>query len=116
MLCGLGMQQCTNSLHPWCFAVWVCNNAQCTMQQFIRQPFFLIRCRQLLNGSDTNACSLAAYGLSIWDVYECVWKALDVHFILTSDLNNKSLIPKQLKSIEPTLVSNSYGIDFAMLF
>ena len=21
MLCGLGMQQFTNSLHPWCFAV-----------------------------------------------------------------------------------------------
>ena len=28
-----------NSLHPWCFAVWVCNNTQCTMQQFRRQPF-----------------------------------------------------------------------------
>ena len=39
MLCGLGMQQCTNSLHPWCIAVWVCNNTQCTMQQFRRQPF-----------------------------------------------------------------------------
>ena len=32
-----------NSLHPWCFAAWVCNNTQCTMQQFRRQPF-LIRC------------------------------------------------------------------------
>ena len=30
MLCGLGMQQCTNSLHPWCFAVWVCNNTRMT--------------------------------------------------------------------------------------
>ena len=28
-----------NSLHPWCFAVWVCNNTQCTMQQLRRKPF-----------------------------------------------------------------------------
>ena len=28
MLCGFGMQQRTNLLHPWCVAVWVCNNAQ----------------------------------------------------------------------------------------
>ena len=33
MLCSLGMQQCTNLLHPWCFAVRVCNNAQCTIQK-----------------------------------------------------------------------------------
>ena len=26
-------------LIPWCVAVLVCNNAQCTMQQFRRQPF-----------------------------------------------------------------------------
>ena len=31
MLCSLDIQQCTNSLHPWCLAVWICNNAQCTM-------------------------------------------------------------------------------------
>ena len=24
----------------WIFALWVCNHAQCTMQQFRRQPFF----------------------------------------------------------------------------
>ena len=28
-----------NTFHPWCFAVWVCNNTQCTIQQFSRQPF-----------------------------------------------------------------------------
>ena len=42
MLCGFSMQQYTNLLHPWRVAVWVCNNAQCTMQQFRRQ-LFLIR-------------------------------------------------------------------------
>ena len=31
MLCSLGMQQCTNSLHPWSVAVWVCDNAQCAI-------------------------------------------------------------------------------------
>ena len=29
-----------NLLYQWCIAVWVCSNAQCTMQQFRRQPFF----------------------------------------------------------------------------
>ena len=45
MLCGLGMQQCFNSLHPWCIAVWVCNNAQC-------------------NNSDDNLFELGVYSVS----------------------------------------------------
>ena len=41
-----------NSLHPWCVAVWVCNNAQCTMQQFRRQPFFELGVYLGRNSSD----------------------------------------------------------------
>ena len=33
MLCGLGIQQCTNLLHPWCFAAGYATMRNATIQK-----------------------------------------------------------------------------------